>query len=166
MLSNISPLQMNTAYPSTRSPLQQYKHLTISHIITIKRHTQKQWCLPRQNATKSQPPATPTRVVNLVMRLKKALLLNCSNFALSLVFSYAALAAQLYGNQSVKIKQPSVPVNPKSWPPMSAPRNSNPWSIVTMISEFHNHTLEPKSTTTTRQPFNGRLQWPQKYSST
>ena len=89
-------------------------------------HTQKLQLLLRQNSTNSQPSATPTGVVNLVVKSKKALLLDCINFALSIFFSSAALAAQLHLNQSVKIKQPSVTVNPKSCPPNNAPYNSNP----------------------------------------
>ena len=85
MLSNILQVQINMVYLSTQIPIQQYKHSIISHIITIRRPTQKQWCLPHQNATNSQHHATPTGVANSVVQSKKALLLNCSNFALSLV---------------------------------------------------------------------------------
>ena len=81
--SNISRVRMNAAYPSTQSPLQKYKHLTISHIITIKSHTQKWRRLLHQNATNSQPSVTPNINVNFLVRSKKVLLWNCSNFALS-----------------------------------------------------------------------------------
>ena len=126
MLSNISQVQMNTAYPPTHINLQQYMHSTISQIITVKRHKQKQNSLPHQNATNLQSSEPPTGVVSLVMRLKKALLSNCSNLALSPVLSYASLVDQLHRNQPIKIKQPSVAMKPKSLPPMSAPPNSNP----------------------------------------
>ena len=52
MLSNISQVRINTAYPSTQSLLQQYKHSTISHTVAIKRHTQKLRSLPCHNSTK------------------------------------------------------------------------------------------------------------------
>ena len=125
---------MNMEYLSTKINPQQYKRSTISHITTIRRHAQKQKRLTHQKATNSQTSATTSEVVNLVVQYKKALLLNCSNFSLSLVFSSAALVTQLHGNKFVKIKHSSVPVKPKSWPPTSATHNSNPLIIVPTTS--------------------------------
>ena len=166
ILSNILQVQINMIYLFTPSPPQQYKPSDISHIIIISRHAQNQQRLPHQNSTNSRTSVMPAGVVNLVVQSKKAILLNCSNSALSLVFSSADLEDQLNGNPSVKTKQPSVPVKLKSWPPTSAPQNYNTWSIVPTTLAFHTHMLGPKYTTTTRQPFNGQLQWPQKASST
>ena len=45
-------------------------------------------------------------VVNSEVQSKKALLSNCVNSTLSLVFSYGALAVLLHGNQHVKTKPP------------------------------------------------------------
>ena len=111
MLSNILQVQMNMQYLSI---LQLYYNSILSHIITIRTHTQKQRGLPRKNSTNSQPSAMPTGVVNYIAQLDKELLFNCSKFALNMVFSSATLEAQLHGNQSVKIKHPSVPMNTKS----------------------------------------------------
>ena len=46
----------------------------------------------------SRPSLTTTGVVNSEVQLKKALLSDCLNFALSLVFWYTALADRLHGN--------------------------------------------------------------------
>ena len=105
MLLNILQIQTNMEYLSTQIPLQQYKHSIIYHIITIRRHKQKRRRLNHQDITNSQPFLTPTGLVNSVVKSKKALLLNYSNFSLSLVFSSSALTAKLHENQLVKIPQ-------------------------------------------------------------
>ena len=97
--------KINMEYLSTPSPPQHYKPSTISHIITIRRHKQKRRRLNHQDITNSQPFLTPTGLVNSVVKSKKALLLNYSNFSLSLVFSSSALTAKLHENQLVKIPQ-------------------------------------------------------------
>ena len=74
MLSNILQVQMHMTYLSTQITPQQYKPSTISHIITIRRHTKKRQRLPHKNATNSQPSEIPARVVNLVVQSNKALL--------------------------------------------------------------------------------------------
>ena len=78
---------MNTESPFTQSPSLQSRHSTASPIIMIKRPTQNQQLLPRQNATNSQLSETPTGVVNLAVQSNIALLMNCLNSALSQFFN-------------------------------------------------------------------------------
>ena len=106
MLSNTSRALMNTVYNSTPNPRTQYNHLITLPITMIERPIQRQQLLILHNATNSRPTATQTGVVNSVAQSKTALHLNCSNSALSLVFSSAALVALLHGNPSAKIRQP------------------------------------------------------------
>ena len=99
MLSNNLQVKMNMKYLSTPSLPQQYKPSNISHIILIRRHTQKQQRLPHQNATNSRPSAMPDGVFDLVVQSKKGILLNCSNSSVSLVFSSVAMEDHLHVNK-------------------------------------------------------------------
>ena len=158
MLSNTSRALMNTVYHPTPNPWPQSKHSITFPITMIERPIQRQQLLLRQNATNSRSTATQTGVVNLVAQSRTALHLNCSNSALSQVFSSAALVALLHGNPSAKIIQPQVPVKQKSWPQTSVPQNSSQLNTVPTILLFQRLTFVPRFVMTTRQPFNGRLQ--------
>ena len=105
MLSNTSRAPMNTAYPSTPTPRQQFKHLITFLITMIEKPIQRQPLLLLQNTTNSLPTAMKTGVFNSVDQLKTELHLSYSNSSLSQVFSSAALVDLFPGNQSAKIKQ-------------------------------------------------------------
>ena len=56
------------------------------------------------NSTNSQTSVTPIGAVNSVVQSKKALLMKCLNYDLTLVYLSAALAGLSHGNQLVKTK--------------------------------------------------------------